>query len=103
MIFRPNIVKHVRFCQVLQLFRVLEGRKIEILRQTTGEIAEDTLNMRLIALRRFQNRQKGGSGLPKELPRLSPKATGDIGGMANRLCPRGGGPEQPHAQLRTSS
>ena len=36
--------------------------------------------MRLRELRRLQTMQKGGSGLPKELPRLSPKVTRDIGG-----------------------
>ena len=55
---------------------------MEILRQTTGERVEDTFKMSLSALRRLQHRQKGGSGLPKELPRLSPKATMDIGGTA---------------------
>ena len=59
---------------------VLEGRKIEKLQQTTAERAEDTFQMRLRELRRLQTRQKGGSGLPRELPRLSPKVTMDIGG-----------------------
>ena len=44
--------------------------------------AADTFQIRLRELRRLQTRQKGGSGLPKELPRLLPKATVDIGGAA---------------------
>ena len=38
--------------------------------------------MRLRELRRLQTMQKGGSGLPKELQRLPPKVTRDIGGTA---------------------
>ena len=38
--------------------------------------------MRLGELRRLQTRQNGGPGLPKELPRVSPKFTMDIGGTA---------------------
>ena len=47
-----------------------------------AERAEDTSQIRLRELRRLQTKQKGGSGLPKELPRLLPKVTGDIGGTA---------------------
>ena len=38
--------------------------------------------MRLRELRRPQTRQQGGPGLPRELPRLFPKITMDIGGTA---------------------
>ena len=64
------------------LFLVLEGRKIEKLQQTTAERAEDIFKMRLGELRRLPTGQYGGSGLPKELPRLSPKVTMDIGGTS---------------------
>ena len=47
-----------------------------------AERAEDTSQIKVRDLRRLQTRQKGGSGLPKELPRLLPKVTGDIGGTA---------------------
>ena len=47
-----------------------------------AERAEDTSQIKLRELRRLQTRQKGGSGLPKELPRLLPKVTRDIGGTA---------------------
>ena len=61
---------------------VLGVKKIEKLQQTTAERAENTFKMRLGELRRLQTRQKGGSGLPRELPRLFPKVTMDIGGTA---------------------
>ena len=70
------------FIRFWVVFLVLEGRKIKKLQQTTAERAEDTFQMRLRELRRLQIRQKGGSGLPKELPRLSPKVTMDIGGTS---------------------
>ena len=63
-------------------FLVLENRKIEKLQQSVAERAEDTFQMRLGELRKLQTRQKAGSGLPKELPRLLPKATVDMGGVA---------------------
>ena len=63
-------------------FLLVEGRKIEKLQQPMAERAGDTFEIRLRELRRLQKRQKGGSGLPKELPRLLPKATRDIGGTA---------------------
>ena len=47
-----------------------------------AERAEGTSQIRLGELRRLQTRQKAGLGLPKELPRLLPKVTGDIGGTA---------------------
>ena len=55
---------------------------MEKLQQATAERSEGSLKMRLGELKRLQTRQKGGSGLPKELPRLSPKVTMDIGGTA---------------------
>ena len=61
---------------------VLESRKIEKLQQPVAERAEDAFQMRLGELRKLQTRQKAGSGLPKELPRLLPKVTRDIGGTA---------------------
>ena len=61
-------------------FLVLESRKIEKLQQPVAERAEDTFQMRLGELRKLQTRQKGGSGLPKELPRLLPNVTRDIVG-----------------------
>ena len=61
---------------------VLGVKKIEKLRQAASERAEDIFKMRLGELRRLPTRQNGGSGLPKELPRLSPKVTMDIGGTA---------------------
>ena len=61
---------------------VLERRNIEKLQQTTAERAEDTFQVRLRDLRRLQTRQNGGSWLPRELPRLSPKVTMDIGGAS---------------------
>ena len=57
-------------------------RKIGKLQRSTSKQAEETIKMRFEEPRRFQSRQKGGSGLPKELPRLPPKATMDIGGTA---------------------
>ena len=54
----------------------------KIVRQAASERAEDMFKMRLGELRRLQTRQNGGSGLPKELPRLSPKVTMDIGGTS---------------------
>ena len=47
-----------------------------------AERAEDSSQIRLRELRRLQTRQTGGSGLPKELPRLLPKVMRDIGGTA---------------------
>ena len=61
---------------------VLGGKKIEKLQQAASQRAEDIFKMRLGELRRLPTRQNGGSGLPKELPRLSPKVTMDIGGTA---------------------
>ena len=71
--------KTYAFIRFWVVFLVLEGRKIKKLQQTTAERAEDTFQMRFRELRRLQTRQKGGSGLPRELPRLSPKVTTDIG------------------------
>ena len=68
--------------RVLAAFLVLEGRKLEKLQQPMAERAEDTFQIRLGELRKLQTRQKAGSGLPKELLRLLPKVTGDIGGTA---------------------
>ena len=76
----PKHSKTYAFPRFWQSFLVLEGREIKKLQQTTAERAEDTFQMRLRELRRLQTRQKGGSGLPRELPRLSPKVTMDIGG-----------------------
>ena len=59
---------------------VLGVKKIEKLQQAASQRAEDIFKMRLGELRRLQTRQNGGSGLLKELPRLSPKVTMDIGG-----------------------
>ena len=77
------------FPRFWQSFLVLEGRKIKKLQQLIAERAEDTFQMRLGELRRLQTRQNGGSGLPRELPRLSPRVTMDIGGTAFGR-PRGG-------------
>ena len=54
---------------------VLGVRKIE-------QWQQDMFKMRLRDMRRLPTRQNGGSGLPKELPRLSPKVTMDIGGTS---------------------
>ena len=56
-------------------FLVLGVRKIE-------QWQQDMFKMRLGELRRLPTTQNGGSGLPKELPRLSPKVTVDIGGTS---------------------
>ena len=61
---------------------VLGVKKIEKLQQAASQRAEDIFKMRLGELRRLPTRQNGGSGLPKELPRLSPKVTMDIGGTS---------------------
>ena len=61
---------------------VLGGKKIEKLQQAASQRAEDIFKMRLGELRRLPTKQNGGPGLPKELPRLSPKVTMDIGGTA---------------------
>ena len=61
---------------------VLGVKKIEKLQQAASQRAEDIFNMRLGELRRLPTRQNGGPGLPKELPRLSPKVTMDIGGTS---------------------
>ena len=61
---------------------VLGVKKIEKLQQAASQRAEDIFKMRLGELRRLPTRQNGGSGLPRELPRLSPKVTMDIGGTA---------------------
>ena len=57
--------------------------------------------MRLRELRRLQARQKGGSGLPKELPRLSPKATTDIDAAARQVCPGEGPPRAASCATKT--
>ena len=61
---------------------VLGVKKIEKLQQAASQRAEDIFKMRLGELRRLPTKQNGGSGLPKELPRLSPKVTMDIGGTS---------------------
>ena len=61
---------------------VLGVKKIEKLQQAASQRAGDTCNVQLGELRRLPTRQNGGSGLPKELPRLSPKVTMDIGGTS---------------------
>ena len=58
---------------------VLGVKKIEKLQQAASQRAEDIFKMRLGELRRLPTRQNGGSGMPRELPRLSPKFTMDIG------------------------
>ena len=73
-------------------FSVLEGQKIETLQQAAAERSGDAFKMRLRELRRFQTRQKGGSGLPKELPRLSPIAMEIIDGTASVVLTGGGPP-----------
>ena len=88
----PKHSKTYAFPRFWQSFLVLEGREIKKLQQTTAERAEDTFQMRLRELRRLQTRQKGGSGLPKELPRLSPKVTRDISGTAFGRLGRGNYP-----------
>ena len=62
---------------------VLGVKKIKKLQQAASQRAEDIFKMRLGELRRLPTRQNRGSGLPKELPRLSPKVTMDIGGMSS--------------------
>ena len=87
--------KHGKTCAFIRfwvVFLVLEGRKIKKLQQTTAERAEGTFQMRFRELRGLQTRQKGGSGLPRELPRLSPKVTMDIGGTAVGRLRRGSYP-----------
>ena len=59
---------------------VLGVKKMEKLQQAASQRAGDIFKMRSGELRRLPTRQNGGSGLPKELPRLSPKVTMDIGG-----------------------
>ena len=78
-----NIAKPMLFLSFGSFF-TCGGRKTEKLQQPMAERerAGDTLEMRLRELRRLQTRQKGGSGLLKELPRLLPKVTRDIGGTA---------------------
>ena len=61
---------------------VLGRKKIEKLQQAASQRAEDIFKMRLGELRRLPTRQNGCSGLPRELPRLSPKVTMDIGGTS---------------------
>ena len=68
----------LRFSNLL----VLGVKKIGKLQQAASQRAEDIFKMRLAELRRLTTRQNGGPGLPKELPRLSPKVTMDIGGTA---------------------
>ena len=59
---------------------VLGVTKIEKLQQAASQRAEDMFKIRLGELRRLPTRQNGGPGLPRELPRLSPKVTMDTGG-----------------------
>ena len=61
---------------------VLGMKKIEKLQQAASRRAENVFKMRLGELGRLPTRQNGGSGLPKELPRLSPKVMMDIGGKS---------------------
>ena len=78
----PKHSKSYAFPRFWQSFLVLGFRKIETLQQATLKRAEDTFKLRLGEPRRFQSSQNGGSGLPKQLARLSPKATMDTGGTA---------------------
>ena len=79
--FRPNLAKTDVFLGLSNLL-VLGVKKIEKLQQAASQRAEDICNMRLGELRRLPTRQNGGSGLPKELPRLFPKVKMDIGGTS---------------------
>ena len=79
--FRPNLAKTDVFLGLGNLL-VLGVKKIEKLQQAASQRAEDIFKMRLGELRRLPTRQKGGSGLPRELPRLSLKVTMDIGGTS---------------------
>ena len=78
----PKHSKTHAFPRFWQSSSTLEGRKIERLQKPMAERAEDTFQVRLRELRSLQTRQKGGSGLLKELPRSSPKVMRDISGTA---------------------
>ena len=78
----PKHSKTYAFPKYWQFLLLVEGRKNEKLQQHMAERAGDTFEIRLRELRRLQTSQKGGSGLPKELQRLPPKVTRDIGGTA---------------------